>query len=989
MLAASDPSDTGMRTTLAVFVGAALLAAPLPALRCQAPDAQALLARVRVIEEQEGDLRSAEREYRALLDSKDASAVHAEASLRLGRMLWRLDKKDEGKPFLERAVAAGGAVAAEATAVLQGKGPDGKQAQEIAAKAKDAIDRLASETQLAGDPRADLVWLGAAAMPTIVRELEVCRKEVVGNVTFSLSTAADTTLHVVGVAPGASSVTAEQAKVFSRGRQSNRLCSLVWSIGGEEAERWLRAAVADGDVQWRRIVAMSADGAKENLLAIVELELADPDPNGYVPALALKQSGRLPIERVMPLLANPVAYVREAARMALEQRAEWAVTGSADQAMRVFEPYLAKALADSDPQVSRQAFQFLGDIAARSQLATQLYLDWLPRAPVIGPVNIAPVPLAALLVTARALGPVNPADGRNDRRAVLLPAIQRASQQDPARTAADICELAEMGYERLRSGYAILNVAVELAHGDDELLRIAKLLPVCVAPGNVANVLCQHDLPAAAAEPIRRRLDAVLGGGVDRPTPGGQRSGRGGGRGNPVATIEGQEPYYLLICLGRTGAASIIPFLRATVDQRPEFLTSVVEAALRLSRRNADGEVSLLLRDLMIREDLTARFRNSLFAELARRGDAAAIPLFTRAYELGLAETSREGEQSQRVGVQWLMTSHENQREQKLHGFDDAQLAAAWRAVLAGPAAVQVLSDSYPIFRGGPAVARLPIAEAVLAHIDHLANAKVDTRNTNNAWQQNLLNQVANIVTDTTADAPYRTIVAKLCAHPTWGSTVMNGLNAPAVITAMADDLRKLLGGPNSFEAMRCLNRGGITLTKDELLTCLRNQQNRLAFVNELRPDSPPEIVQEVVGMLKASGDQMLRKAACEALGRFLTADSVPALLPMLRDPDAEVVKAATESLQKIRLYHEQRAYWDQFAQGITTGRDAATSKLLIQAKPGAPKEQRLLALRSLAALGAPEALPYLIEWAQDADAEVAQAARDAITKIHQQAGVK
>ena len=38
-------------------------------------------------------------------------------------------------------------------------------------------------------------------------------------------------------------------------------------------------------------------------------------------------------------------------------------------------------------------------------------------------------------------------------------------------------------------------------------------------------------------------------------------------------------------------------------------------------------------------------------------------------------------------------------------------------------------------------------------------------------------------------------------------------------------------------------------------------------------------------------------------------------------------------------------------------------------------------------ALGAPEALPYLIEWASDADAELGAAARAAMTQIHQSAG--
>ena len=71
----------------------------------------------------------------------------------------------------------------------------------------------------------------------------------------------------------------------------------------------------------------------------------------------------------------------------------------------------------------------------------------------------------------------------------------------------------------------------------------------------------------------------------------------------------------------------------------------------------------------------------------------------------------------------------------------------------------------------------------------------------------------------------------------------------------------------------------------------------------------------------------------------------------------------------------------------MLTGLDAspasAAEKLLLQAKPGAPKAQRLLAIQSLGVLGVPEALPFLIDWSADPDGEVASAAQAAITAIH------
>jgi HEAT repeat protein len=982
MIGVVVPSDTGMRRTLVTLGGALLLAAPVPALRSQTLDAQAQLARAQLIEEQEGDLRSAEREYRALLDNKDAGAVHAEAALRLGRMLWRLDKKDDGRPFLERAVAAGGAVAAAATAVLQGQGPEGKQAQEIAQQAKDAIDRLTEHKPPVGDPAADLTWLGPAAMPTILHELEALRAGAIAQLPNVLTPSMQGVLERLED----HKVPPEKPNAVDVVRGAVHLARAVWAIGGADAERWLRAAAADSNLQWRRIVALAAKGAHESLLPVAGLLLDDRDPDGYVPVFALQLADRLPLERVVQLFASNVPFTRESARQSLERRDVWRPPGgaAADAAMQPLEPLLVKALQNPDPQVARQAFRFLGSIAAASLRASLLYLQWLPRVPVFEASEVLNrgVSLAPLVDAARALGAVNPADGRDERRWALLQPISAALSWDRVNTVEGVCQLVALGYERIRQGVSWLPDVVRQASSDAELQQIAALLPVCSQPSELSRAFAERILPATAVEPLQKRLELVLAN-----EPPSQSAARNKAT---VRDARSSEAYWLLLALGRTGSTSVLPVLRATIERRPDLLPEVAEAAHWLSLRNDDPSINALLRDLMVMEPLQPNTRDALFAELARRGDVEAIPRFARAYQLGLQASTRlsvAGVNIPRTGVGWLSSYSENGQSHKLHGFDDAQLTAAWRAVLEGPAVIQALADASRVGRDLPRVALQPVTEALLAHVDQLNEAKVSQYGNTN-WQRSILLTVTGMVTDSAEDAPCRAIVARLCAHPQWGKTVFEGLVAPQVIAAMADDLRKLLGGPNGLEAMQRLNYGGITLTTDELLTCLRGPDNRYEFLEQLRPDAPPEIVREVVGMLK-TGDAHVRAGACEALGRFLSADAVPALLPMLRDPDASVVKVATEALDKIRQYQEQKAYWDQFQSGITTGRESATAKLLIQAKPGAPKEQRLLALRSLAALGAPEALPYLIEWTHDADAEVAQAAKDAIGTIHQHAGVK
>lgn len=137
-----------------------------------------------------------------------------------------------------------------------------------------------------------------------------------------------------------------------------------------------------------------------------------------------------------------------------------------------------------------------------------------------------------------------------------------------------------------------------------------------------------------------------------------------------------------------------------------------------------------------------------------------------------------------------------------------------------------------------------------------------------------------------------------------------------------------------------------------------------------------------VVPML-ADEDPDTRVMACQYFAAALSVDAVPSLLPLLRDTSSSVREAAADALTKIRFYHEQRAHWDRIRKGLDASAASATEKLLLQAKPGADHQQRVLAIRSLGVLGEPEALPFLIEWSQEADEAVATEAKAAITRIH------
>src|SRR5690606_11186667 len=130
--------------------------------------------------------------------------------------------------------------------------------------------------------------------------------------------------------------------------------------------------------------------------------------------------------------------------------------------------------------------------------------------------------------------------------------------------------------------------------------------------------------------------------------------------------------------------------------------------------------------------------------------------------------------------------------------------------------------------------------------------------------------------------------------------------------------------------------------------------------------------------------DEQVRIATCRHFAARVDLDAVPALLETLKDPEEQVRRAAAESLQAIRLYHDEKARWARVLGGKPElGSAAAAERLVDQAAAEQPRDTRLLAIRSLGLLGAPETLPLLIEWTKDEDADVARAALEAVQRIH------
>jgi hypothetical protein len=205
-----------------------------------------------------------------------------------------------------------------------------------------------------------------------------------------------------------------------------------------------------------------------------------------------------------------------------------------------------------------------------------------------------------------------------------------------------------------------------------------------------------------------------------------------------------------------------------------------------------------------------------------------------------------------------------------------------------------------------------------------------------------------------------------------------------------ADDRARLLAALADPQArvgqaaMRAVQESGTAVDRELLTAATRSaapDTRALSFdwLREAKDD-----VSELLRELAADPHLENRRTALEELAKSLRLDAVPTLLAAMKDPEPRVREVATQGLQAIRFYHDEKAHWDRaFAgrAGLTT--PSAAAALLEQAKPGVDAATRVLAIRSLGVLGAPETQPFLIGWTKDADAEVAAAAREAVGRIH------
>lgn len=447
-------------------------------------------------------------------------------------------------------------------------------------------------------------------------------------------------------------------------------------------------------------------------------------------------------------------------------------------------------------------------------------------------------------------------------------------------------------------------------------------------------------------------------------------------------------------------------WLADQIDLWPDMNASIAWYLFVVSRAGAGGKVLAGMRALIVSTETQPRSspwsaqgisepqRTQMLAELIRAGDIATIPLLSRAYQLGLTHPDLSlrarglppGEvdglvvqvtpRDRPFGLHpWQMLAMTPPGLQApWHGYDDAHLIAAWRALLTGEAADAIWQD---LERNGLINAQLPPCTLPLL-AEELARRPVQKvlyglREALRSLSQNTL----------LATPALREAVQKLIENQPLGPDAFAMLQ-PEVARSFAEPALQRLRATGDVAWIGTLTQRQVAIGVGEWRAALR-QQNALPALGVLPPGAPIELEADVAALTQAASEHV-RIAAAAAMARAFPTRAAAVLLPMLQDADENVRKAARENLDLLREAQEQRQFWARVQGGVDLTPQATSQKLVQQAQPDQPSAQRVLAIRSLAAVGATEALPLLIEWSKDQDAAVKAAADAAIAAILQKA---
>lgn len=891
--------------------------------------------RARLIEEKEGDLRAAETAWRELLAMADLPPTVANgANLRLGQLLWSLDRKDEARPFLEHVIAKGDAAAAAAAqAVLDGKWDPARQA-ELRRQAEELVQRLGLIIvgRDESPARDEAWWRTVRSLRTLG---EPAAKALAARLRGSWPTLADATR---ALAP-------QDLPRFAKIEIA--LVAELWQVGTPPAKDYFETVLAHENRALRELMVPLRNIAADMQPLAVRF-LHDADPDGNVARAARPIAGELPKEVVLDLLRAEPAPARAAGYSGAKVRFLKGDAAAKAAWLQDLAPFLDRGMNDRDEDVHREAWS-LTEAIWRSGLreAVTLVLRNLVSAPPDSdwsdtgsgrPLDDAE--FALLHAAGKALSTNQQRDSRHNLVQYLL------GDHVPQWTRS-FGLLLDLLPEYGRHGSANWLRAVPLATSA-ERVELLRRLPQVHDPARVVGYLVRSEVPAEIMPAIRElwpdaaSLNVALG---------------------------------LLQLAGKSKSPDAAAWLAEVTPGLDKGLHGpLVQALVQLSFDGVGEPALAELRRMLVADTGTAEMRALALAELTRRGDTGVLPLLARSVAMGLGHATSHPAGAAPPGL--LCLSDEPSRQQRRwSGYSDAELAAAWRTVLADePARSRYLNDMSSWSGSGiPVVATRALLEVLPTAEDSFLER---------------LPYVGSCLQRLTADQLMHdeqlaaALRAALSAKRPESILVML---SDEFVRDQAVDLRQIADSTSQQAVFLArFLRADVPLATDDWVTMLGHAEVHLMDVLARLPSTIEPAVQTAIEKLLRSPMQSNRIGACQTLGRLLSRESVAPLLATLRDPTPEVREAATRALEQIRFYQDQVAHWQQIGAGPDVSREHAARRLVAQAQATAPREQRLLAIRSLGVLRAAETLPFLIDWTTDADADVAQAARDACARVHQ-----
>lgn len=914
------------------------------------------LAPIVAVEEQERDLAKAERLYKEAIDGGKLSVAAKEmATLRLVELLMKLGKRDEAKQWMGKLplVAFDNAGFDDFTSAA----PQDRERQEaLRTKARElvqkamaqSVPRFPGETGIFDEElRRQIEWLGDAVVPEIAASLAAAKP------TFAGKTASD-------LSPST-----------AKGEALCGLAGVLWRLGSPAARAQLEEAYRNGSEAFRALLVTQAARHAPALRELVVKWLHEDPSEAVFWQLANSGNGNV----------APAGWV--------EGRNNW---------------------AELSPEV------LLGAAAHRSPAMRARVLRWLPvRPPSSNGVWVAWSSAAA----SRACGMVRELANGTDPEVVRTALAALANPR---------LQLTPEGFECLVDHLGRMGDDVPLnwvgvprewrKDGDENLFAkevVLRLWPklVAVALGGLPKGFKQwvsQSLAACGPSLDGAMLDDLIAlqsrgyGGLLRDLHGRLDQSQAlrlvqafaqmdeakfddGARGlfdnelPPEAlpllvgktemAVRLQKVDWLAKLVAQTGNPDAVPWLLAQAD-RSKDRSTLPDLLLQLGRRTQAEPVRAAMREWASTRGL--RTMEVLLALLSMH-DADTLATLRNSNVLSLAAKHPYAKAKDGKAMSPLAYVLMDEPDPP-HGFSQeerlafAQGADAWGAVIA--------QDDAVVLERVPTSILMVLAERSTLRVGVVSvRLGGGTQFRSSSWQEEI---AARIEREDDLQGPLHRWLLGVLTKPGPALRVVDYLGErdraavrPLLERALAGDDAEMAAF--AFESLR---------NEQPPLDCeaLTNSKHR-AIVERaanLGMNRGSLSVATALRLLPTYSDP---NEIAYYFGEKVAVETVPALLQLLQHENSGVRSAAKDALTKIRFVHEQKSYWDRITKGLDASPTAAVEKLLLQAKPGAPTEQRLLAITSLGTLGVPEALPFLIEWTQDADANIAKAAKDAITQIH------